>query len=833
MSQNMLRRMSDLMRACQIASSGMLKRRAWPAYRAARPITAETLESRILLSGYSLSTLATYSNLEGNSTGLVADASGNLYGVLGSGGPFGAGSVFELAAGTHFLTTLAFFDGADGNTPESLLMDAKGNLFGTTLSGGTGNFGTVFEIAAGTHALSTLVNFNGTDGSEPAGNLSMDSSGNLYGMTESGGIGVSQYGIPSGYGTLFEIASGTHAFSTLFALEETNGGPTGLVVDSEGDLFWTTPDGGTVISESPIGVTVGGALLELNAATHEISTLVSFDGTDGEYPNSLMADADGNFYGTTVSGGASNDGTVFEVKAGTHAFSTLASFTGPGGEDPVGGLIVDTIGNLYGVTFSGGLNNNGTVFEVRSGTDSLVTLAFFNGSDGSAPDGGVILDANGNLYGTTTPTSADPADAGTVFELSPTNAPAAKLAIIQQPTNTFAGIEISPSITVAVEDANGDVVTSDNSTITLTVASGPQAGSGSATVVNGVATFSTIALDTVGSYTVAASDGSLTGATSASFAINPPGSIDTANMNVISGWAYDPTDPANSANVEIVITGGPTQTFSADQSRGDLQTVIGSSNHGFTYSTPVLSVGSHTVYIYVVEANSTKILLATKTLVSQNSLFDEHYYLATNPDVAAAVADGEFATGYDHYIKYGQYEGRSPSPYWDEAWYLKENPDVAAAVKAGTVSSGFMQYYLYGQYENRGGLLYFNTSYYLQNNADVAAAVQSGEFTSAFEHFVLFGQYEGRSPMKYFSSTVYDTDNGDIIPYVSGETFSSDFEQFVEYGQYEDRIASNYYNEMIYLSLNPDVAAAVMAGDYPDGFQQWLEYGQYEGRTAV
>jgi hypothetical protein len=430
-------------------------------------------------------------------------------------------------------------------------------------------------------------------------------------------------------------------------------------------------------------------------------------------------------------------------------------------------------------------------------------------------------------------TSVGADSAGSAIEVSPEVGVATKLVFIQQPTNALAGIEIAPPVEVAIEDSNGDIVTTDTSTVTVTGHGGPEIGSGSRSAVNGVATFSTIVVDAPGTYTMTASDGSLTGATSLSFTISVPGWIDTANMNVISGWAFDPTNPDNSANVEIAITGGPTQTFSADQTRSDLQAVVGSTNHGFTYSTPVLSVGNHTAYIYVVEANSTKILLATKTLVSQNSLFDEHYYLQEYPNVAAAVADGEFATGYDHYIKYGQYEGYSPSPYWDESWYLQENPDVAAAVKAGTISSGFMHFYLYGQYENRPGLLYFNTSYYLANNPDVAAAVTAGTISSAFEHFVLYGQYEGRSPMKYFSSAVYDAHNEGIVPETTGETFSSDFEQFVEQGQYEGLIASNYYDEEIYLADNADVAAAVTAHQYPDGFQQWLEYGQYEGRTAV
>jgi hypothetical protein len=313
----------------------------------------------------------------------------------------------------------------------------------------------------------------------------------------------------------------------------------------------------------------------------------------------------------------------------------------------------------------------------------------------------------------------------------------------------------------------------------------------------------------------------------------PPGWVDTANMDVISGWADDPSNPTTSINVEVAIIGGPTQTISANETRSDLLPVVGSTNHGFTYSTPVLSVGNHTAYIYAVDVDGTKVLLGTETLNSQNSLFDEHYYLTEYPNVAAEVKAGEFLTGYDQYYDYGQYHGYNPSPYWDEAWYLQENPDVAAAVKAGTASSGFMNYYLYGQYENRPGLLYFNTNYYLQKYPSVATAISAGLVTSAFEHYVLYGQYYGLSPMKYFSSTVYDGDNQDILPYVTGEPFSSDFEQFVEYGQYENRIASNFFNNTVYLADNPDVNAAVNAGEYPDAFQQWLEYGQYEGRTAV
>ncbi len=411
---------------------------------------------------------------------------------------------------------------------------------------------------------------------------------------------------------------------------------------------------------------------------------------------------------------------------------------------------------------------------------------------------------------------------------------APQLVFAQQPVGTLAGFALSPAVSVEFENA-GALVANDDSTVTLSVASGPGNLSGTltATAVNGVATFSGVALKIARQYQLSATSPTASSATSDSFTISAPGSVDVANWGQISGWAYDPSDPSAAIDVEVVFSDGPTQTFLADNTRTDLEPYIGSSNHGFDYSTPMLTTGSHTASIYEILTNGSKVLLSTQTIVSQNSLFDESYYLQQYPNVAAAVADGQFSSGYAHYLQYGQYEGYSPNPYWDESWYLAENPDVAAAVNDGQVSSGFMQYYDYGQYENRGGLLYFDTTYYLQNNPDVAAAITAGTVASAFEHFCDFGQYEGRNPMEYFSFSVYEADNQDIMPYITGEPFTSAYQQFIEYGQYEDRVASDYYNEQIYLADNSDVAAAVSNGEFPDGLQQWLEYGQYEGRTAV
>ncbi|MDB5293501.1 MAG: hypothetical protein JWL69_4742 [Phycisphaerales bacterium] len=250
---------------------------------------------------HALSTLVAFSGSNGIApqAGLIADSAGNLYGTTGGGGgAAGAGTVFEIAAGTHVLTTLATFNINNGNGPSGkLIADAAGNLYGTTFAGGTTGVGTVFEITAGTHALSTLSNF-GT-GYHPKAGLIADAAGNLYGTTEYGGAG--------GGGTLYEITAGTHVFSTLATFNGSNGnGPSGeLIADAAGNLYGTTTNG---------GANNHGTVFQIAAGTNAISTLATFNGSNGATPQAgLIADAAGNLYGTTYEGGFVNYGTVFEI----------------------------------------------------------------------------------------------------------------------------------------------------------------------------------------------------------------------------------------------------------------------------------------------------------------------------------------------------------------------------------------------------------------------------------------------------------------------------------------------------------------------------------------
>ncbi len=213
--------------------------------------------------------------------------------------------------------------------------------------------------------------------------------------------------------------------------------------------------------------------------------------------------------------------------------------------------------------------------------------------------------------------------------------------------------------------------------------------------------------------------------------------------------------------------------------------------------------------------------------------FDEQYYLAANPDVAAAVKAGIFTSGYQHFVAAGQFEGRNPSPYFNEAYYLATYPDVAAAVRAGAFTSGFFHFIEFGQQEGRNPSPYFNNSFYLSTYPDVAAVVRSGSMASGFEHFVLYGQYEGRSPTPVYSESYYLSTNPDVAAAVTAGAFESGYEHFVLHGQEEGRNPSALFNSAYYLSAYPDVASVVSSGALVSGYEHFVEFGLFEGRIST
>ncbi len=362
--------------------------------------------------------------------GLVMDAAGNLYGTTSAGGIFITyGTVFELSpvpGGGWSETVLHSFndDGTDGWTPlAGLIFDAAGNLYGTTGTGGTYHGGTVFELSpvpGGGWTETVLHSFgNGTDGSGPGGgSLIFDATGNLYGTTTAGGT----FTCPrDGCGTVFELTptvGGAWTETVLYNFQRGSDGHVpyaGLIFDASGNLYGTTQEGGT--GNCLNGQTHGcGTVFELTPAVGggwAETVLHNFGiGNDGTYPGAnLIFDSAGNLYGTTVNGGDYVGGTAFELTpapGGAWNESVLYSFNlqGPGGAGPVGPLVFDAAGSLYGTAIQNGIYYGGTTFKLTPGvggtwTETVLHSFNENGSDGYYPVGGVIFDAAGNLYGMT------------------------------------------------------------------------------------------------------------------------------------------------------------------------------------------------------------------------------------------------------------------------------------------------------------------------------------------------------------------------------------------------------------------------------------------------
>jgi uncharacterized repeat protein (TIGR03803 family) len=386
-----------------------------------------------------------YSFPQGTSDGfdptpnLLRDAAGHLYGTTASGGDQGAGTVFVLSrkGGTWTERLLYNFQGGDdGSTPSSgLVADTLGNFYGETSDGGSNGSGTIYELSRAGEGWTKTILFNFVDASTgigPSGGLVFDDQGNLYGTTQSGGI-------PNDLGTVFQLTpdgkgNWTEKVILGFGAIEDGGIPVaGVILDSQGDLFGTTM----------AGYGAAGTVFELvpgKDGKFKEKVLHRFTGgKDGEFPTGgLLWDEAGNLYGTATGGGVTTGsicqfggcGTVFRFTptANGWRFGVLYRFAGSqDGMDPGGTLAFDG-GNLYGTTEEGGgsgCDNGfgcGTVFELSPAAKGLwsemVLHRFVPGNqDGLNPHGAVLVDTQGNWYGTTA--GGGSFEGGTIFELKP------------------------------------------------------------------------------------------------------------------------------------------------------------------------------------------------------------------------------------------------------------------------------------------------------------------------------------------------------------------------------------------------------------------------------
>jgi len=353
-------------------------------------------------------TLTTLYDFHGSGDGVnprsavILGTDGNLYGTTYGGGLIGAGTVFSVTPQGTLNTIYNFSGTSDGAQPLGALVQGfDGRFYGTTYSGGlASNAGTIFSISS-TGMLTTIYRFGGGgDGGNPYGGLVQGSDSNFYGTTSVGGL--------SNAGTVFVVSPA----GSLFTLYDFSGGmdganpEAGLAPGPGGRYFGTTYGGGANGLGTIFRITTGGVLNPLYSFT---------GGGDGANPAAgLVQGNNGNFYGTTVNGGAASNGAVFEVSASGN-LTALYNFSGGNdGAQPVASLLPGSDGNFYGTTSTGGSGGAGTVFKMAPG-GNLTTLHGFGGADGAGPESGLVQSSVTNFYGTTS--SGGRYNAGTVYSL--------------------------------------------------------------------------------------------------------------------------------------------------------------------------------------------------------------------------------------------------------------------------------------------------------------------------------------------------------------------------------------------------------------------------------
>jgi uncharacterized repeat protein (TIGR03803 family) len=371
---------------------------------------------------------------------LVIDKLGNLYGTTSNGGAYGYGSVFELSPnsdGTWTETTIYSFavrpHVVEGHDPMSnLIFDTAGNLYSTTYEGGVNNGGSAFKLTPGSSGWSAtwLHNFGFDNSGVPAGGLIMDAQGNLYGVA--GGpdaVAESVYELSPGSGDWTENAIYRFEFN-----QNTNGySPVGnLLFDATGNLYGVTNYGGDLTC---LNLDYGcGVVFRLtpNLGGWKESVLHSFAGgsSDGAFPSTqqLAMDSKARLYGATWAGAGTGCedgfgcGSIFRLIHSPTGWNEALIHTFGGGLDgyePTG-LTFDQADNAYGTAYGGGTYGYGVVFKLVPGSNGKWTysvLHAFLGSDGAAPESGVILDSSGNVYGTTVVGGSS--GLGVVYEIMP------------------------------------------------------------------------------------------------------------------------------------------------------------------------------------------------------------------------------------------------------------------------------------------------------------------------------------------------------------------------------------------------------------------------------
>ncbi|PSR54632.1 hypothetical protein AHMF7605_14510 [Adhaeribacter arboris] len=334
---------------------------------------------------------------------LFRNSDGNFYGLTFEGGKNRFGTIFKITPSGTFTVLNSLNGGSQGNAPyESVVLAKDGAYYGTTSTGGTYNQGTIFKYCGNTYTVLRSLNKN-TDGSAPLGSLIQGTDGNFYGMASEGGT--------NGAGTIFRITPGG-SYSVLHHLKTADGiNPYGsLTQGKDGNFYGLANGGGTTGAGTIFKITPSGTFTVLWNLTAT---------TDGRYPEgNLVQGPDGNFYGTNSIGGTNNYGTIFEISP-TGTFTVLKQLNSlPDGNAPLGSLVLGKDGNFYGTTSSGGSSSyDGAIFKISPSGTYTVLKRLSGATDGETPKGNLVQASDGNFYGLTSKGGKN--NAGTLFRITP------------------------------------------------------------------------------------------------------------------------------------------------------------------------------------------------------------------------------------------------------------------------------------------------------------------------------------------------------------------------------------------------------------------------------
>jgi hypothetical protein len=749
-----------------------------------------------------------------------------------------------LAVGDHEVTAVysGDTDFAAGGTSSASVTVSKASTAVAVESSGTSTFGDQVTLTA------TVTSEGGT----ATGTVDFYDNDTFLGTGTVDGDGVATL-------TISTLHAGTHDIGAVYggddSFQESNSSPIEQIVEraTTGVTVQTTNDqivyGGSVTLTATVTTAAGDVTGTVTfydgetalGTTEVINGTASFEAGNlsaGEHMIVAVYGGDDDHHGNQ------SEGMLQAVsKAGTSSVIDMPHESTYGDNVTLTVTVSSETGTPTGtVDFYDGETLLGTGTVDEEGVASLTLRTLGAGTHSIS----TVYSGDENHEASSTPTESPNNDIVTVSKATPTVGVTTTASHVSYGT----GVTITATLTGTGLVPTGTVTFKDGTTVLGTV-----------NLVNGVATYSTSSL-AIGNHSITAT-------------FNSNGNYNAAVSTSSPVSVQDVTPPTAKANVKDVTRIGATKmTFSvtySDASGINGSTLNNNSNavvvtgpKGFVARATFVSIsvgqgGSVTVNYSFTPAggswdandagtygiwvlgnvvkdsvgNTMTFGAAGSFYMSPTPFFDERFYLSHNADVAAAVASGAFASGYQHFVQYGQVTGRDPSAAYNEKRYLAFNPDIAAAVRAGGFKSGWDHLMKYGIKEKRKVNAFFDETYYLSQNADVQAAVKAGMYKSGLEHYLAMGQYEGRSPSIYFNDALYRAQNPSVVTAVQAGTYASAFQHFLMVGQQQGLTANNLFSESYYLTTYPDVATLVANHVYKSGLEHYIIVGKAQGKLPI